>query len=99
MSRKGFTLAEILITLTVIGVVAALTIPTLLQKTNDAELKTALKRDYGILAAGKLIANNNGGSLANVAFSYDQLKNLFLPHFNYIKTCYFGEDCYSISRL
>jgi len=30
MSRKAFTLAEILITLTVIGVVAALTIPTLL---------------------------------------------------------------------
>jgi len=38
MNKKGFTLAEILITLTVIGVVAALTIPTLLQNTNQAEL-------------------------------------------------------------
>lgn len=30
--KKGFTLAEVLITLGIIGIVAAMTIPTLLQK-------------------------------------------------------------------
>lgn len=42
--KSGFTLAEVLITLGIIGVVAAMTIPTLLNQTNDAEYKTGLKK-------------------------------------------------------
>ena len=33
--KIAFTLAEVLITLTIIGVIAALTIPTLMQKWSD----------------------------------------------------------------
>ena len=33
-SKSGFTLAEVLITLGIIGVVAAMTIPTLIEKIN-----------------------------------------------------------------
>ena len=36
--RFGFTLAEVLITLGIIGVVAAMTIPTLIANTNGATL-------------------------------------------------------------
>jgi len=95
MSRKGFTLAEILITLTVIGVVAALTISTLLQNTNQAELKTALKRDFADLSQATLqIINDNGGSLVN-AFKNgtgdlkdsENLKNAFKSKLSYIKEC------------
>lgn len=35
MRYKGFTLAEVLITLGVIGVVAAMTLPTLIQEHRD----------------------------------------------------------------
>lgn len=42
--RFGFTLAEVLITLTIIGVIAAMTIPTLLSNTADQEYKTGLKK-------------------------------------------------------
>ena len=42
--RFGFTLAEVLITLTIIGVIAAMTIPTLLSNTSDQEYKTGLKK-------------------------------------------------------
>lgn len=35
MKKYGFTLAEVLITLGIIGVVAALTIPTLMQNYKD----------------------------------------------------------------
>lgn len=42
--KNAFTLAEVLITLGIIGVVAAMTIPTLMNKTNDAELKSAYKK-------------------------------------------------------
>jgi prepilin-type N-terminal cleavage/methylation domain-containing protein len=48
-TRKGFTLAEVLVTLTIIGVIAALTIPALLQGTNQAEYKTALKKAVATL--------------------------------------------------
>ena len=59
MSKKGFTLAEILITLTVIGVVAALTIPSLLQKTNDAEFKAAWKKDFADLNQAFLLVRQD----------------------------------------
>ncbi len=43
---KGFTLAETLITLVVIGVVAALTVPTLIVKHQKEETITRLKKVY-----------------------------------------------------
>lgn len=42
--RFGFTLAEVLITLGIIGVVAAMTIPTLMNQTGQAEFKSGLKK-------------------------------------------------------
>ena len=41
---KAFTLAEVLITLGIIGVVAAMTMPTLMNSTNGAQYKTAYKK-------------------------------------------------------
>ena len=93
MSRKGFTLAEILITLTVIGVVAALTIPTLLQNTNQAELKTAWKKKYGeISQTVMLLMNDNGGSMKALCgstgdFEITCLNDLYGNKINYIKKC------------
>jgi len=42
----AFTLAEVLITLVVIGVIAAMTIPTLINKTNEQERKSQFKKSY-----------------------------------------------------
>ncbi|MDD3237306.1 MAG: type II secretion system protein [Candidatus Gastranaerophilales bacterium] len=47
--KKAFTLAEVLITLVIIGVIAALTIPSLLNNTNKEEYKTGLKKAYSAL--------------------------------------------------
>lgn len=44
--KNGFTLAEVLITLVVIGVVAALTIPTAINKMQDQERKTQFAKAY-----------------------------------------------------
>ena len=46
MHTKGFTLAETLITLGIIGVVAALTLPTLIQQHNKKVVETRLMKFY-----------------------------------------------------
>ena len=47
--KKGFTLAETLITLSIIGVIAAVTVPTLMSNTNKAQYVTGLKKAYNQL--------------------------------------------------
>ncbi|MCQ2789045.1 MAG: type II secretion system GspH family protein [bacterium] len=42
--KNAFTLAEVLITLGIIGVVAAMTVPTLVGQTGEQEYKTGLKK-------------------------------------------------------
>ena len=47
--KFGFTLAEVLITLGIIGVVAAMTIPTLISNTNSAKFKSQYKKTLSTL--------------------------------------------------
>ena len=47
--KLAFTLAEVLITLGVIGIVAALTLPSVIQKFREKQLVTAYLRVYSIL--------------------------------------------------
>ncbi len=47
--KKAFTLAEVLITLAIIGVVAAITIPSLIQKHNERVTVTKLKKMHSVL--------------------------------------------------
>ena len=58
--KRGFTLAEVLITLGIIGVVAAMTMPTLNAKFQKREFITELKKIYSEIyqALGKLALNN-----------------------------------------
>lgn len=60
----GFTLAEVLITLGIIGVVAALTIPALINRTQDLEFKSSFKKIYAQLdQVTRQISNDNNGSM------------------------------------
>lgn len=49
-TRKGFTLAEVLITLGIIGVVAAITMPIIVNKYQEQVYKTAYKKVYAELS-------------------------------------------------
>ena len=42
--KKAFTLAETLITLTILGVVAAITVPSLINKQSESVDRTKLKK-------------------------------------------------------
>lgn len=48
-SKRAFTLAEVLITLGIIGVVSAMTIPTLIHSYQKRAMESVLKEDYSIL--------------------------------------------------
>ena len=48
--KKGFTLAEVLITLGIIGVVAAMTMPTLINNINNKQNIAALKKAYSLIS-------------------------------------------------
>lgn len=59
--KLGFTLAEVLITLGIIGVVAALTMPMLMQKYNNSVAETRLKKFYSTMNQAIMMAKNNYG--------------------------------------
>ena len=63
MFKRGFTLAEVLITLGVIGVVAALTIPSLSSNYQKRVLTTQLQKAYAELsqAGAMALADEMGG--------------------------------------
>ena len=68
---KCFTLAEVLITLGIIGVVAALTIPALLNNIANAQLKTAFKKAYSIASQDweQVVSENSGAFNARGGWS------------------------------
>ncbi len=49
MRKYGFTLAEVLITLAIIGVVAAVAIPSVISNSQQQEFKTGLKKAVSVL--------------------------------------------------
>ena len=60
-NKSSFTLAEVLITLTIIGVIAALTIPNLMKKWEDRHTISGLKTAYTIFDnAFKLAVREDG---------------------------------------
>lgn len=59
--KKAFTLAEVLITLGIIGVVAAITLPTVIAKINHAVLKNQFKTAVSIINQNIMQAKINSG--------------------------------------
>ncbi len=90
---KGFTLAETLITLVIIGVVAALTVPNLIIKHQKEETVTRLKKAYSSLAQTTLRATSEHGPIstwevpevANNEGAKQFLNTYLVPYLNVIK--------------
>lgn len=59
--NKGFTLAEVLITLAIIGVVSAMIIPTLIQGQQEKATVTALKKTFSTLSSAYTQAEQENG--------------------------------------
>lgn len=85
---KGFTMAEVLITIGIIGVVAAMTLPALINRTQHKELQTAFLKTYSELnQASQLFRVKESMSLAEYAAinfhgrEADELLKKFMGYF------------------
>lgn len=73
--HKAFTLAEVLITLGIIGVVAAMTIPTLVQDQQNKATITALKKAYATFSSAYASALNDYGPVDSWGVTADDGAN------------------------
>lgn len=86
--NKAFTLAEVLITLAIIGVIAALTIPALLDYTKDIELKSGLKEFYSLLNSAQNQAIQSDNYVFGASLDNDVLE--LSKYISIVKTCQNG---------
>lgn len=68
MKKDAFTLAEVLITLGIIGVVAALTIPALIARHNKQIVETRLQKFYSVFNQAINLANPEYGPMSDWDF-------------------------------
>lgn len=86
--KAAFTLAEVLITLGVIGIVAEMTIPTLMNNVTNAALVSGFLKDYSILQqASRMLINDNNGSIANVYATAQDFSDALSKYLKVSKTC------------
>ena len=72
---KAFTLAEVLITLGIIGVVAALTMPALIQNYNNTVAETRLKKFYSIMNQAILQSIVDNGEVESWSYFNNEEKD------------------------
>lgn len=88
---NAFTLAEVLITLVIIGVVAAITIPLLNNAIQDQIYKTAYKKAYSIASQAWMQAVNDNNIETRPSWGDAQSKvdnfNAFKSYFKVAKDC------------
>lgn len=89
--QKGFTLAEVLITLGIIGVVAAMTIPSFVKKYQHKILYNSLLKHYAIMqtALEKMQADTGITPNAN-NFPRQTFKSHYIKYFNILLDCGLG---------
>ncbi len=107
VKKCAFTLAEVLITLGIIGVVAALTIPTLMQKMDERETVSKVKKAFSTISNAVKMATVENGEISSWGLNYDQssddaqiIGEKIAPHLNVIKDCGTTENgCFATSHL
>lgn len=97
----AFTLAEVLITLGIIGVVAALTMPTLITKHQKNVTVNSLKKFYSAVSQAKALSEVENGPFATWEFNSEETKDsqrenfnkYFRPYLNIVDECKSTDQC------
>ncbi len=102
--RNAFTLAEVLITLGIIGVVAAMTLPTLLNSTQAAQFRSQFKKTMSVASQAVVVTlalddydaaqvNSTNTGKDSSGDPYMSLYNMFRDRLNIVGTG--GEGAYA----
>ena len=97
-NAHAFTLAEVLITLGVIGVVAAMTLPSVIKHYQKQRTVSQLKKAYTVLSQAIKMSNLDNGDFKywdvnNYPNSKDYVEKFFKPYLKTIKTCNTRNEC------
>ena len=100
---KGFTLAETLITLVIIGVIAAITLPVIIADHQEKERIAKVKKMYASLSNAMNLVRVNGGTPDMLEVRDDNMQDLTAWFEEYINTkmllmkevCYNKKGCWS----
>lgn len=93
--KIAFTLAEVLVTLGIIGVVAALTLPSLIQNYKINVYVSKLNKFYSVVSNAYIRAKQDNGDINNWNLVYyesstkneEDILYYLLPYMNYLKFC------------
>ena len=100
--QTAFTLAEVLITLGVIGIVASMTLPSLIQKQQEKARVVALKKFYSVISQAYEFAVLEHGEPDVWGFSFNDsellLSNL-KSQMKFIKFCKNGDKCHPAAKI
>lgn len=96
--KSAFTLAEILIAVTVVGVVSALTIPVLFGNYNEKIVVSKVKNFHSLMnqVLNDAIVKNYGEVVKEWKYTKghpEKLTEYFKPHLASFKDCGFDTDC------
>jgi len=99
MKKNGFTLAEVLITLGIIGVVAALVMPALIANYKEKQTVVRLKKAYSVLSNAFQLAINENETPDNWALKLSSsggqiILDKIVPYLNIQKNCGTGTGCF-----
>lgn len=93
-NKIGFTLSEVLITLVIIGIIAAITVPMVTANSNDKALKAALRKNHSVLAQAMNRYYIDNGE--HIDYETDTHNNFILKYFNIAKVGIDAEDLKNI---
>ena len=100
--NKGFTLAETLITLVIIGIIAAITVPVLYANYTENEKKARVKKAYSTLANAMTFVKADGGDYDFTVTSDEDMETVrnwydtyLKPRLNTTKICYNKAGCWN----
>ncbi len=85
LNRCAFTLAEVLITLGIIGIVAAITIPTIVSKYRKQVVETRLEHFYTTVNQAMLLAENEHGGKYDYRVGDELYEDWLKPYIKIIK--------------
>lgn len=103
--RGGFTLAEVLITLGIVGIIAAMTLPTLIQKYQEKQTVIALKKFYSTMEQAFISAKAEGAEPEDWAtektadgYGSEEFISHMKPYLKILRDCNHDKDgCYPVT--